>query len=121
MNCRRSSLTTGGDSTVRIIPLIRKSGEAPVCKRTSEAPWSTANRISWSKFMDDPLSEGRMNTSSEIAPEHFGHAALRIPAGGVIRQLERMTRPILERRIIKSGWIAGKHDFALALEQGREK
>src|SRR5271155_517700 len=65
MNCRKSWLTTGGDSTVRISPLIRNSGEAPVCRCTSEAPCSAANRINCSKFMIDPLREGRRYSSPE--------------------------------------------------------
>src|SRR4029077_4204848 len=43
-----------GDSTVRICPLMRKSGAAPVWRCTSDAPSWTPNRINWSKFMGDP-------------------------------------------------------------------
>ena len=61
-----SSATTGGDSTVRIRPLIRKSGDAPVCKCTSEAPCSTANRINWSKFMLMPRVERATDASADV-------------------------------------------------------
>ncbi len=54
INAPSSSAEIAGDSTARISPPIRSSGEAPVWKWMSEAPCSTANLMNGSNFMRMP-------------------------------------------------------------------
>src|SRR5262249_6286691 len=82
MNSRRWLSTTGGDSTARIWLLMRKSGDAEVCRCTSDAPCSTANRINWSKFIEKPPTEDETRFSlAQVACQNSTHSRRSLPAG----------------------------------------
>src|ERR1017187_4605986 len=75
----------------------------------------------WNSVVNSGCLELLPTRTSKIAPQHFGHPALRLSPGRVVRQFEAMAFPVPEGRLIESRGVTGKHDLALAFEQSREK